>query len=85
MVCNPNNPTGAVLTEAEMEAVIQVAARRGAWIVADEIYRGAEVDSDITTPHVLGPLRQGGHHERTLEGLRDAGTPRRVGRQHAGR
>jgi hypothetical protein len=54
MVCNPNNPTGAVLTAAEMEAVIEVAARRGAWIVADEIYRGAEVDTDVTTPSFWG-------------------------------
>ncbi len=54
MVCNPNNPTGAVLTEAEMEAVIEVAARVGAWIVADEIYRGAEVDTDATTPTFWG-------------------------------
>jgi aspartate/methionine/tyrosine aminotransferase len=54
MVCNPNNPTGAVLTEAEMEAVIEVAARRDAWIVADEIYRGAEVDTDATTPTFWG-------------------------------
>src|SRR5438034_7865550 len=44
MVCNPNNPTGAVLTEGEMQAVIDVAARAGAWIVADEIYRGAELE-----------------------------------------
>jgi len=50
MICNPNNPTGGVLTEGEMEAVIAVAARAGAWIVADEIYRGAEVDTDATTP-----------------------------------
>jgi hypothetical protein len=54
MVCNPNNPTGAVLTAAEMDAVIEVAARRGAWIVADEIYRGAEVDTDVTTPTFWG-------------------------------
>jgi aspartate/methionine/tyrosine aminotransferase len=54
MVCNPNNPTGAVLTEGEMEAVIEVAARRGAWIVADEIYRGAEVDTDATSPTFWG-------------------------------
>jgi aspartate/methionine/tyrosine aminotransferase len=54
MVCNPNNPTGAVLTEGEMEAVIEVAARAGAWIVADEIYRGAEVDSDVTSPTFWG-------------------------------
>jgi aspartate/methionine/tyrosine aminotransferase len=54
MVCNPNNPTGAVLTEGEMEAVIEVADRAGAWIVADEIYRGAEVDSDVTSPTFWG-------------------------------
>jgi len=54
MVCNPNNPTGAVLTEGEMEAVIEVAERAGAWIVADEIYRGAEVDTDATSPTFWG-------------------------------
>jgi aspartate/methionine/tyrosine aminotransferase len=54
MVCNPNNPTGAVLTEAEMEAVIEVADRVGAWVVADEIYRGAEVDTDHTSSTFWG-------------------------------
>jgi len=54
MLCNPDNPTGAVLTEGEMEAVIEVAARAGAWIVADEIYRGAEIDSDATSPTFWG-------------------------------
>lgn len=54
MVCNPNNPTGAVLTEGEMEAVVEVAARADAWIVADEIYRGAEVDTDVTSPTFWG-------------------------------
>jgi aspartate/methionine/tyrosine aminotransferase len=43
MVTNPNNPTGSVLTEAEMDAVVAVARRAGAWIVSDEVYRGAEV------------------------------------------
>lgn len=54
MVCNPNNPTGAVLTEAEMDAVIAVAARVGAWIVADEVYRGAEAGTDETSPTFWG-------------------------------
>jgi len=54
MVCNPNNPTGAVLTEAEMDAVVEVASRVGAWVVADEIYRGAEVDADVTSPTFWG-------------------------------
>ncbi len=54
MVCNPNNPTGAVMTEAEMDAVVRVAERRGAWIVADEIYRGAEIEGDADSPTFWG-------------------------------
>jgi aspartate/methionine/tyrosine aminotransferase len=54
MVCNPNNPTGAVLTDDEMDEVVRAADRVGAWIVADEIYRGAEVDTDETTPTFWG-------------------------------
>ncbi|HUD70757.1 MAG TPA: aminotransferase class I/II-fold pyridoxal phosphate-dependent enzyme [Dongiaceae bacterium] len=42
LVTNPNNPTGAVLTSEEMDAVVAVARRARATIVADEIYRGAE-------------------------------------------
>lgn len=54
MVCNPNNPTGHVLTEEEMSAVVDVARRVGAWLVADEIYRGAEVGVDHASPSVWG-------------------------------
>lgn len=54
MVCNPNNPTGAVMTEEEMNAVVRVAERRGAWIVADEIYRGTEVEGDEPSPSFWG-------------------------------
>src|SRR3972149_1429711 len=43
LVTNPNNPTGAVLTEDEMDEIIRVARKAGAWIVADEGYRGAEL------------------------------------------
>jgi len=53
LVTNPNNPTGAVLTEDEMEAVVETARRVGAWIIADEIYRGAEVKGD-TSPTFWG-------------------------------
>jgi aspartate/methionine/tyrosine aminotransferase len=54
MVCNPNNPTGHVLTSDEMDAVVAAADRVGAWIVADEIYRGAEVDADEASPTFWG-------------------------------
>ena len=30
MVCNPNNPTGSVLSEDEVDAIVRVAERRGA-------------------------------------------------------
>lgn len=54
MVCNPNNPTGAVLSEQELDAIVAEADRVRAWIVADEIYRGAEVATDETTPTFWG-------------------------------
>jgi aspartate/methionine/tyrosine aminotransferase len=54
MVCNPNNPTGHVLTSQEMDAIVAAAERVGAWIVSDEIYRGAEVDTDDTSPTFWG-------------------------------
>ncbi len=48
VVTNPNNPTGAVLSEDEMEAILAEARRVGAWILADEIYRGAEVSGPLS-------------------------------------
>jgi hypothetical protein len=54
MVCNPNNPTGGVLSAQEMDAIVAEADRVGAWIVADEIYRGAEVATDETSPTFWG-------------------------------
>lgn len=47
-VCNPNNPTGATLRPEEMAAVCSAADRVGAWIVADEVYQGAELDGPPT-------------------------------------
>lgn len=34
----PNNPTGAVLTRAELEAIAEVAIERDLWVVSDEAY-----------------------------------------------
>ncbi|SRR5579871_5335006 len=47
-VCNPNNPTGAVMSREAMDAVVAHASRVGAWILADEIYMGAERDGELT-------------------------------------
>jgi len=47
-VCNPNNPTGAVLSTAEMNAIRDLASERGAWILSDEVYQGAEINGQTT-------------------------------------
>lgn len=46
VVTNPNNPTGVALTPAEMDDIVSLADRHGAWILADEVYRGAELGDD---------------------------------------
>jgi aspartate/methionine/tyrosine aminotransferase len=53
-VCNPDNPTGYILTEAEMDAIVAAAQRVGAWILADEVYSGAERVADERTPSLYG-------------------------------
>ena len=52
-ICNPNNPTGARFSESDLDAIVRIAARVGAWIVSDEIYRGAEMDG-VETPTLWG-------------------------------
>jgi aspartate/methionine/tyrosine aminotransferase len=53
-VCNPNNPTGHIFTTDEMEAIVSIADRVGAWLLADEVYAGAERTTDETTPSFWG-------------------------------
>jgi len=47
-ICNPNNPTGSVLKKEERAAIVAAAEKVGAWILADEVYRGAEFDGVMT-------------------------------------
>jgi len=42
-VCTPNNPTGQILAAAELSAVAEIASSVGAWVLSDEVYRGAEL------------------------------------------
>ena len=59
LITNPNNPTGASLTRASMDAIAEMTERHGAWILADEVYAGAE-SGDERTPSFWGV------HDRVL-------------------
>ncbi len=59
-VTNPNNPVGTILTGPEMDAVVAAARRSGAWLLADEVYRGTERLTDDLTPTFWG------RYERTI-------------------
>ena len=48
VICNPNNPTGARLTASELDGIARIADKHGAWILSDEVYRGAEIDGQET-------------------------------------
>lgn len=39
MLNSPCNPTGAVYSRAELEAIVALADERGWWVISDEIYR----------------------------------------------
>lgn len=55
---NPNNPTGALLSEADLAEVVPIAARVGAWLLVDEVYAGLEWDSP-RAPSVAGLYARG--------------------------
>src|SRR5262249_46148108 len=52
-ICNPNNPTGARFDAPDLDRIVAVAARCGSWLLADEIYPGAELDG-CETPSIWG-------------------------------
>jgi aspartate/methionine/tyrosine aminotransferase len=59
VVTNPGNPTGARLNEEVRAALVRATDRTGAWLLADEVYTGAELDC-VETPSFFGA------HERVL-------------------
>ena len=57
---NPGNPTGALLDEAHLAGIIEIAREAGAWILADEVYRGLDQAGTGTSPSFVD------RYERTV-------------------
>lgn len=53
ILTNPNNPTGSILSRESREEIIRQAEKVGAWLLVDEVYRGAERNG-LETPSFWG-------------------------------
>jgi aspartate/methionine/tyrosine aminotransferase len=47
-ISNPNNPTGAVLSDAAMKRIVARCEEVGAYLISDEVYLGAEISRERT-------------------------------------
>jgi aspartate/methionine/tyrosine aminotransferase len=45
-ITNPNNPTGALIDDAVLKQIVEIAQQAGAYILCDEVYRGTNQDGD---------------------------------------
>lgn len=57
MLCSPGNPTGAVYSSDELTAILTLAAERGWWVIADEIYLRIAYDAPADSALALAPSR----------------------------
>jgi aspartate/methionine/tyrosine aminotransferase len=51
-LANPNNPTGALLHEADLREIAAIADAAGAWVLCDEVYRGIDQEGSGTTASI---------------------------------
>jgi aspartate aminotransferase len=61
-VNSPNNPTGGVLTRADLEAIADLARERDLWVISDEAYEDVLFDGHTHTSIASLP----GMYERTI-------------------
>lgn len=57
MLNSPSNPTGAVYTRDELSAILTLAAERGWWVIADEIYLRIAYEGGAHSALELAPTR----------------------------
>jgi len=57
VVNTPHNPTGSMLSDAELDRIYALAAARGAYVLCDEAYRWLEIPGN---PPMAKPIRERG-------------------------
>ena len=56
IINSPSNPTGAVYTRAELEALVAICVKSNVWIMSDEIYENLVYDGQTTcSPATFSP------------------------------
>ena len=55
----PHNPTGALITRAAFDALVELCRYRGIWLLSDEVYRLTERDPDRQLPHAADAYERG--------------------------
>lgn len=58
-LANPNNPTGALVDEADLRRIVEIAERAGAWVLCDEVYRGVDQEGDGFTASIADLYERG--------------------------
>ena len=58
MLNSPSNPTGAVYSREELSSILVLAAERGWWVIADEIYMRIAYDGPAASVLSVAPTRE---------------------------
>ncbi|GAA3690939.1 aminotransferase [Arthrobacter ginkgonis] len=56
---NPNNPTGSLMGRETLEGIARIAAKTGAYVLSDEVYRGIDQDGDGFTVSIADLYERG--------------------------
>lgn len=54
VVVSPNNPTGSLMTAAELEAIVALARRHGVPLIGDEVFADYEIDPGTAPGSIAG-------------------------------
>lgn len=61
LICNPNNPTGTVFTEAEIRTLLELCERYDLFLIVDEVYREFVYETQPVSVLEIAP-----QHERVV-------------------